>query len=173
MHTQLVMTVIGDDRRGIVDSLASIVKHSGGNWLDSRMALLGGKFAGILRVSCPDEAVDSLRTALKALDKEGLEVHVEENRDTDTAIDAGESIFMEVVGQDRPGIVSQISSAIASQGGNVEKLDTGCESAPMSGELLFTARIKLRLPEGTSLDSLQDAIEKIAADLMVDITFPE
>lgn len=163
------MTVIGDDRRGIVDSLSALVKQSGGNWLDSRMALLGGKFAGILRVTCPDEAVDSLRQSLKALANDGLEVHVEI---TDSTFeDKGETVFLEVVGQDRPGIVSQISRAVAAQGANVEKLDTHCESAPMSGEMLFTAKVKLRLADGASIDGLKQAIEKIAADLMVDATF--
>ena len=51
MRTSLVLTIIGDDRPGIVEQLAEEVLDAGANWEESRMARLAGKFAGLLRVS--------------------------------------------------------------------------------------------------------------------------
>ena len=49
----LVLTLIGPDRPGLVEAVAQPIAANGGNWLESRMAHLGGKFAGILRVDVP------------------------------------------------------------------------------------------------------------------------
>src|SRR6266498_4366947 len=65
MQITLVMTVIGRDRPGLVDSLAGLVAQHGGNWLDSRMSRLGGQFAGILRVQIPVEREAPLVRSLK------------------------------------------------------------------------------------------------------------
>src|ERR1044072_596548 len=76
MQHSLVMTVIGNDRPGLVDSVASIVAEHGGNWLESRMSRLGGQFAGIVHVEVPADREQSLTKALKALDARGLSVVV-------------------------------------------------------------------------------------------------
>src|SRR5258705_2581158 len=76
MERLLVMTVIGQDRPGLVDSVASLVAEHGGNWLESRMSRLGGYFAGILRVEVPDEKQPSLVAALNALASRGLTIVV-------------------------------------------------------------------------------------------------
>jgi glycine cleavage system regulatory protein len=77
------------------------------------------------------------------------------------------------VGNDRPGIVREIAQALARRGVNVDELATGCESAPMSGEVLFRATARLDVPEDVTLESLGEELEKIAADLMVDLTLGE
>jgi len=79
----------------------------------------------------------------------------------------------ELVGSDRAGIIRDISSALASRGVNVDELQTECTSAPMSGELLFNARAKLRVPEGAEIDELHAAIEAIANDFMVEISLSD
>jgi glycine cleavage system regulatory protein len=170
MRVSLVMTVIGPDRPGLVDLLARVVREHGGNWLESRMSHLGGQFAGILRVEAPAEQKEELCRALQALQAEGLSV-VTQVEPAAAPARARASAVIEIVGQDRPGIVSQISHAIARHGVNVEELNTGCESAPMSGETLFRARARLHVPEGCDVAAFRQDLEKIAADLMVEITF--
>ena len=56
----LVLTLIGADRPGLVESLAKRVAAHRGNWVESRMAHLAGQFAGILRVEVPAANVRSL-----------------------------------------------------------------------------------------------------------------
>jgi glycine cleavage system regulatory protein len=163
------MTVIGEDRPGLVESVASLVAEHGGNWLESRMSRLGGQFAGIVHVEVPAEKEKPLTGALQNLATRGLSVVVHSDRASVAAV-SGPTSLLEIVGQDRPGIVQQISHALASFGVNVEELTTECASAAMSGETLFKARAKLSIPSSCNVAELQGKLEKIAADLIVDIS---
>jgi len=169
MQRSLVMTVIGEDRPGLVDSVASIVAEHGGNWLECRMSRLGGQFAGIVHVEVPPEKEQSLADALKALNGRGLNVVVHSDRAVEETTKRPVSI-LEVVGQDRPGIVRQISHALAGFDVNVEELHTECASAAMSGETLFKARAKLSIPPSCNVARLRQELEKIAGDLIVEIS---
>ena len=168
MQATWVMTVIGPDRPGLVGQLSAVIADHGGNWLESRMARLGGQFAGILRVVVPAAMEKKFLAALQALEPQGLSVRVQPDSTAvmPTAYKLG---TVEVVGHDRPGIIRQISQVLAQQQVNVEELTTTCESAPMSGERLFRAVAQVQLPEASGLAQLRLALEQIAADLMVDI----
>jgi glycine cleavage system regulatory protein len=166
------MTVIGKDRPGLVDTIARLVAEHDGNWLESRMCRLGGEFAGILRVHVPSHQEPALVQALKTLASQGLTVVVCADQEP-SAIPARRMARLEVVGQDRPGIVRQISHALAGQGVNVEELETQCASAPMSGEMLFKAQAHVQIPESCNLAQLRQELEEIASDLFVDVHFEE
>ena len=172
MQRLLVMTIIGPDRPGLVRSVAALVAQHGGNWLESRMSRLGGQFAGILRVEVPADQAPSLVPALEALATSGLKVVVSPDAPSASAAPRRLKV-LEIVGQDRPGIVRQISAALAGQNVNVEELQTECSSAAMSGETLFKARALLSVPETCEVESLRRELEKIAADLIVEISLTE
>ena len=166
------MTIIGPDRTGLVESVARVVADHGGNWLESRMCRLGGEFAGILRVELPPEKRRVLLDALQNLQGAGLTVVVQPDPATPAAA-RGRPVKLEVVGHDRPGIVREITSALARANVNVEEFSSECASAPMSGETLFKAGARLQLPEGCDLSALKKGLEKIAADLLVDVSLAE
>ena len=168
MQTSLVMTIISPDRPGLVGQLSAVIADHGGNWLESRMAHLGGQFAGILRIQVSDVQEPKLLAALQALEPQGLSIRVQPDSAPVTPVEPPLGT-VEVMGHDRPGIVRQIAQVFAQQQINVEELITTCESAPMSGEKLFRAIAHVRLPEGGGLGRLQLALEQIASDLMVDI----
>jgi glycine cleavage system regulatory protein len=169
MQRSLVMTVIGEDRPGLVESVASLVTEHSGNWLESRMSRLGGQFAGIVHVDVPADKEKSLTTALLNLAGRGLNVVVK--AENAQPLPAAQPLsLLEIVGQDRPGIVRQISQALAGFNVNVEELNTECASAAMSGESLFKARAKLNIPASCNVGELRRTLEKIAADLIVDIS---
>lgn len=172
MQSTLVMTVIGNDRPGLVELVAGIVAGEGGNWLESRMCRLGGEFAGILRIEVPAEKEGTLLKALKELDTRGLNITIKSD---EAGSDSGSRHFatLEIIGQDRPGIVREISSALARQSVNVEELNTECDSAPMSGETLFKARAKLMIPDTCDVAALRGELELIAGNLLVDVSFAE
>jgi glycine cleavage system regulatory protein len=172
MQSLLVMTVIGRDRPGLVDSLAGLVAEQGGNWLESRMSRLGGHFAGILRVEVPGDKEQALVAGLKRLEASGLTVVVHPDQPKPAAASGRHSV-LEIVGQDRPGIVREISHALASFGVNVEDLHTECASAAMSGETLFVARARLSIPASSDLEKVRQRLEEIAADLIVEISLAE
>jgi glycine cleavage system regulatory protein len=166
------MTVIGPDRPGLVETVASLVSEHGGNWLESRMARLGGQFAGILRVEVPQENAPALTNAMRTLDSKGLHVLVQPDEPLSPAQAPSLSV-LEIVGQDRPGIVRQISSVLAAHASNGEELQTECSSAAMSGETLFRAQAKLGLPSQCDITELRRKLEKIAEDLIVEISLAE
>ena len=173
MQVPLVMTIIGPDRTGLVESVARVVAEHGGNWLESRMCRLGGEFAGILRIELPVEKRQALIDALQTLQGRGLTVVVRPGEPSAAAATVGRQARLEIVGHDRPGIVRQITGALAGAGVNVEEFSSECVSAPMSGELLFRANARLQLPEGCNVAALKTELEKIAGDLLADITFAE
>jgi len=170
--TDLVVTLIGPDRPGLVEAVALAVADHGGNWLESRMAHLAGKFAGILRVEVPGEKTDNLMAALSALDSAGLKIVAEPSAAPGTSTE-GRVLDLELVGLDRPGIVREISQLFAESEANVEELATDRSSAPMSGEMLFTAKARVRLPVSADLASLRKALERLASDLLVEIRLVE
>jgi glycine cleavage system regulatory protein len=164
------MTVIGPDRTGLVESVTRIVTEHGGNWLGSRMSRLGGEFAGILRIEIPAEKKAALLDALQKIP--GLNVTIRSD-ETKISASGGRQTKLEVVGHDRPGIVREISAALARANVNVEEFSSEVVSAPMSGETLFKAAARLQLPERCDLTALKTELEKIAADLLVDVSFAE
>jgi glycine cleavage system regulatory protein len=166
------MTVIGRDRTGLVESIASLVAEHGGNWLESRMCRLGGEFAGILRVHLPPDREAAFRQALEALAEKGLAVVMRPDAPV-PAGSGGRLASLEIVGHDRPGIVRQIAHVLARQGVNVEEFSSECASAPMSGEMLFKATARLHLPPHASLADLRAELEHIASDLLVDVSLTE
>jgi glycine cleavage system regulatory protein len=175
MLATLVMTVIGADRPGLVQLVAARVADHGGNWLESRMCRLGGQFAGILRVEVPQERRDELLEALHTLEAEGLNViiHAEGGapiaRPAGGGEDGGSLATIELVGNDRPGILRSISGVFAAHGLNVEDLESERVNAPMDGGVLFQARATVFVPPQVKLAAVRADLEKIAADLMVDL----
>ena len=172
MQIPLVMTIIGPDRTGLVESVARAVADHGGNWLESRMCRLGGDFAGILRIEVPADKKSPLLAALQNLQLNKLQIVVRADEPVSLPA-AGRQTRLEVVGSDRPGIVREITAALARAQVNVEEFSSEVSSAPMSGETLFQASARLQLPERCDLAALKKDLEKIAADLLVDVSFAE
>src|SRR6056297_3557503 len=161
----LVLTVIGDDRPGLVGTLADAIVRHGGTWDRSSMARLGSKFAGIAEVAVPDDRADDLIAELRAMGDDVLNVVVERAQPVEAP--TGSTVELELVGQDRPGIVREIGEVLAGFGVGIEQLDTTTSSAPMSAEALFEARAVLDLPPDLDRDDLAEALESIAQELMV------
>jgi glycine cleavage system regulatory protein len=167
--TSLVLTILGKDQPGLVDSLAAIIAEHDGNWVESRMAHLAGQFAGILRVEVATDKSAALTTAIKALQSRGLDSMVCADLSQVTPA-TGTTARLDLMGLDQPGIVRKISQVLAAQGVNVEELSTECIAAPNTGQTLFHATAQLRLPSGMEVTTMRTALEQVAADLMVDLT---
>ncbi|MEC8103623.1 MAG: ACT domain-containing protein [Pseudomonadota bacterium] len=164
----LVLTVIADDKPGIVEQLSTVIADHGGNWLESRMAQMAGKFAGILRISIDGEQKSKLVAALSSLDSSGLQVRVETPAaEKDTL--ATHSLALSVVGNDRPGIVREVSQALARIGVNVLELSTQCEPAEMSAVPLFRSEISASIPDSLDHDDVREVLEALSDDLMVEL----
>lgn len=165
------LTCIADDRPGLVSDLSAPISAHGASWKRSQMARLGGKFAGILLLDVPDERADPLVADLMALKDVGLLVTLER---TDAPTEPPSlRVNLELLGDDRPGIVAEISAALASQHVSIQELSTDIRDAPMSGGQLFEAQAVLEAPPATSLEDLRSMLEGIADELMVEISLSD
>jgi glycine cleavage system regulatory protein len=163
----LVLTVIGDDRPGLVSALSAPVNAHGASWERSQMSRLAGKFAGIVMVAVADDRVEALVGGLTALRDEGLQVAVER---TDQPVQReSRRLHLELLGADHPGIVAEISSSLAAHGVSIEDLSTDVREAPMAGGMLFEATAVLEAPAATSIETLRSVLERLADELMVEI----
>lgn len=165
----LVFTVIAQDQPGLVERLAGCVAGHGGNWLESRMVRMADQFAGIVEVSVEAVQRSALVDALESLD--GIRVLVAPRGDA--PMGDRKSVRLELVGNDRAGIVRDLTRLLAGQGVNVESLSTDVVEAPMSGEPLFQCNALLAVPGGLALSDLQQAVETLADELMVELMLSE
>ena len=163
----LVLTVIAQDQPGLVERIAACIAEHGGNWLESRMSRMAGQFAGILRIGVPAEAHEELIDALQGLSGQGIRVLVAESGIEPSC--TWKPISLDLLGNDRPGIVLEITRLLSEHGINVERLSTDVTPAPMSSESLFHAVAVLAVPLTLSLDTLKTHLETLADEMMVEL----
>jgi glycine cleavage system regulatory protein len=161
------LTCIGDDRPGLVSALSAPISAHGGSWERSQMARLAGKFAGVLLVEVPDDRADALVADLTALKDIGLQITLE--RTGVPSSSPSQRLTLDLLGADHPGIVAEISAALAGRHIGIEELSTVVREAPMAGGMLFEARAVLEAPPDTRMDELRSMLEAIADELMVEI----
>jgi glycine cleavage system regulatory protein len=173
VQTSFIVTFIGDDRPGLVEQLSAVIEKNQGNWQESRLSQLGGKFAGLILVALPADGGPSLEADLAALAASGVSVRVTA---TEAIVDAriaapvpGRDISLSVIGPDRRGIVWEISRALAQRQINVLEMTSDVQSAPMSAEMIFTARIAAWIPEATNIDELRASLDEIADHMTLEI----
>ncbi len=164
-----VLSVAGSDRPGLTRALSAAVLSAGGNWLESHLSRLGGLYVGSVLVEVADDGVAELRAAVTAVDAAGLEVRIAP-AGAEAASAGGEALQLSLVGQDRPGIVNQVTGVLSGQGANIEAFDTRLSVEPHSGSPLFHLDARLRLPGGVTAAAVQAALEEISAEIMVDVT---
>jgi glycine cleavage system regulatory protein len=168
MKATLVLTLIGIDKPGLVKAISNVATKHGANWEASRMARLGGRFAGLLLVTLEPSRAESLRRDLEALSDHGLKVVVEESARVEPRRD-WQSLKLELLGTDRVGITHRVAQTLAELGINVDALETECTSAPISGGELFKLSATIACPPDVSLERLRSELERVENDLMVDI----
>jgi glycine cleavage system regulatory protein len=171
LNYSIVLSFIGDDKPGLIEQLASTVSEHQGNWLESRMEHLAGKFVGIARLDCTGENAEALCQALNAQSGQHLLINAELSQQ-DSEAKAAE-LRISILGPDRPGIIREISQALAQRNINVSELHSDVTSAPMSGEALFDARADIQIPDNCDVDDLRDRLDDIANDLTLDISLQE
>ncbi len=168
---QLALTVIGPDRPGLVDDIAKAVLNHQGHWLASNLSHLAGHFAGIVQIEVPESELSAVRASLDALSD--LEIQMAPCLDkpsAETSDDDTPSLLNFVItGNDRPGIVQELSSVISHKGGNIVHFTSKRQSAPNWGVPLFNAVATVQLAKGMNKDEVIRALESITADLTVDV----
>ncbi len=169
MKTRVILSAAGSDRPGLTRSLAEAVLAAGGNWLESHLSRLGGRYVGSVLVELEADRLADFEAAIRAVDASGLAVSLVPAGEEPKA--AGEVLRLELVGQDRPGIVREVTTVLAELGVNIEDFASTTENGAWSGERLFRAAARLNIPPGATSDQVRTALEAISGEIMVDFTF--
>ena len=172
MTTPLVLTFVGNDRPGLINAISEKVAEFGATWLESRSVRLAGKFAGVVLVSVPDESLIPLESALAKLAPSGLRISIDRGAGA-AAEKPARTVKLEIVGKERPGIVRDVTQALTRLGVNIEEFASGLEGEPFTGVEMFHGSARLSVPDGLKLDELRKALERLAAEIMVDLTVDE
>jgi glycine cleavage system regulatory protein len=172
MNTSIVLTFIGEDKPGVVNAISEKIAACGGTWLESRLAHLAGEFAGILMIGIPEERIGELNVALRAVEATGLRIAIKRSAALAVGRD-GATLVLNLVGNERSGIVRDVTHALTSLGVNIEEFNSGIEGAPFTGGELFRAKARLYVPNGISREHVQETLERLAAEIMVDLSVSE
>ena len=172
MTTPLVLTFVGDDRPGLVNAISEKVVDFGGTWLESRSVRLAGKFAGVVLVKVLDENLIPLEAALAKLAPSGLRVSIARGAAAESER-PHRTVKLDVVGNERPGIVRDVTQALTRLGVNIEEFASGLEGEPFTGAEMFRAHARLSVPDTLKLDDLRKALERLAGEIMVDLAVGE
>lgn len=164
----LVLTVVGDDRAGLVQRLADVIAAHGGNWERSELAELAGAFAGVILVEVPADHRDALIGAVEALDELLHITPYTGAEPTDPA--AGDRVTFTVLGNDRPGIVRDITQVLVGGGLSIDRFTSRTAAAPMSGGELFEATVSARTHAGDAVSDAVARLEQLADEIQVDLT---
>lgn len=174
MQTSIVLTIIADDQPGIVNTVSQVLYKHGGSWTESSMASLAGQFAGILLASVASDQAQACVKELQGLESQGLNVtaHVGKEPETTEGASLGPNTseyILDLVGNNRRGIVHDITTILTRHKVNVQHLETVAESVPMGGGEVFKAKARLLIPAAADIDVLETELEEMANELMVDI----
>ena len=170
--TSLVVSIVGADRHGIVRSLAERAQRYGANWAASRMSRLAGEFAGMVHFEVPHENADALANALRGLESSGLQVVVAKSNGAEVS-DAIKSVELELIGDDRVGIVSSLTKILAERNISVESIHTEIIRSGVSGKQTFKIGAHLLVPAKLSVDDLRQELGALAHEMTVDIALGE
>ena len=170
--TQLVVSVVGPDRHGIVSLLADRAQRYGANWAASRLTRLAGEFAGTVHFEVPREHADALSDALRQLASSGLQVVIARS-DAATVPDTLRPVELELVGEDRVGIVSSLTKMLAERGVSIENIHTEVNRSGVSGKQTFKINAHLLVPAALAIDTLRRDLSALASEMMLDIALGE
>lgn len=161
----IIFTLVGSDKPGLISDLAKTVYEMGGNWLGSNFSHMAGHFAGFVQVDLPLEKHQALierlsqHPDLKIHLLPGMTAHQEEQQ----------SVIIDIMGNDKTGIVQELTQILSQFNLNIVKFDSCLETAPNWGGELFKARAIITVAADFDLETLRDKLESVANDLMVDI----
>jgi len=170
VKTDLVLTITCPDRPAIVERIADTIVRFAANWEESRMVRLGGDFAGIVKISVPQEKADALAEALKAAADEEMTVTVKFTSPAVATLSGDYRLGqLRVAGADHDGILHAVCRQLAGRGVNIGALETDVVLAPVSGTPLFQMKAQIEVPPQISLAELKANLSRIGDEFGVDI----
>jgi len=167
MPQHFIVSFIGNDRTGLVEQVAECIRRHEGNWLQSQLSYLEGKFAGLILIDLPPEHAQNLETDLTQLPSGKASVRVTPVSGAETTTSA--SHRLDVLGPDRAGIIKEVSHALSEANINIVAMETRVENAPFTGEPMFKAQLEVNVPVNVDVGILHARLEEIAEAMTLEI----
>lgn len=163
-----VVTINGADRHGIVHAMAERAQRYGANWTASRLARAAGEFAGMVHFEVPPENADAFANALQGLEVGGLKLVITKSG-TANIPSSLRMVELELVGDDRVGIVSSLTKMLTARGISIENIHTELIGGGSEGKQTFKVGAQLLVPSALSMDALEQELGTLANEMMLDI----
>ncbi|MBU2710621.1 glycine cleavage system protein R [Zooshikella harenae] len=172
---EVVITLLAPDRPGIIETISQVIAAHEGNWLDSKLSLFNGQFAGIAHIYVPNKFLPSLTEQFNQLTAQKIAIHHAVIDQANTSVQKAsaeqeKTYTLHLLGNDRPGIVRDITKILLEFKINITDIQTEHTSAPMSNDAIFKASAVLRVPQSANIDLIKSNLEKLANELIVDVT---
>ena len=162
------MSALGKDNHGIVGKLSKAILDAECSIQDTRMSVLSGEFAILLKIEGNWDRLTRLEDHLPELEKKlGLTIITERTETSDassTLIPYG----VDVVSLDQPGIVHNLSSFFAERSINIEDMLTNSYAAAHTGTPMFAVRITVGIPSDVKIADLRDEFMEFCDGLNID-----
>lgn len=172
MTDSVVFVVTGEDRPGVVESIAEVVASHEASWVESEVVRVAGKVAGILQVEVPKQNADKLISDMQALGSRGLQIRVDTRSGEDPHLNDRQAA-VEISGPDKPGIVLQISRILARNGINIDEFHTQRLEVTSGGGRSFRADIRVSMPKHIDSRDIARAIDLMSDSLHLEATMHE
>ncbi|MGV6825559.1 MAG: glycine cleavage system protein R [bacterium] len=155
-NSYLVISSLGKDHPGIVDSLSRAISDLDCNIADSRMTVLGGDFAVLLMVEGPWNQLAKLEDQLPELQRKLNLTIISDRTEARKPTEEVLPYLVEVVSLDHPGIVHQLASFFSQRNINIEDLNTTSYAAPHTGTPMFAVTISVGIPARMQIADLRE-----------------
>lgn len=168
MSSNLVISVLGKDRPGIVNELSECILDAGGNIADSRMSVLGGDFAVILMVSGNWNSIAKIESQLAQL-AETLDMTITSRRTEQRPVRRDLLPYgVDVVALDHPGIVHHLASFFSAREINIQGMDTSTYCAAHTGTPMFNVHMTVEIPARLHIATLREDFMEFCDQLNLD-----
>jgi len=163
----LVVTVLSNDRKGIIEDITQSLSSFNVNWTESHFVNFAGKFTGILQLETSEGDSDQVIAKLNALNSTDLQIQVSEAQEAHVPANLTE---FTITANDRSGIVREVAQQLSSAGFSIQSLETSTSAAAMSGDSIFSALVVVTHDiesKDEILELLEDALECLQDDLLI------
>ena len=166
MNKNIILSLIGPDKPGIVSNISKMVKNHSGNIDKSRMIRLGDFFTIMVLINIDKNNRIELEKELNNHSNYQISIYELNNKQTENADDTIYTVHLN--GVDSEGLVYKITNELAKLNINIEELETNRENAPMSGLALFSLTAKITHPK-LDYDILKQKMTELESNLDVNI----
>ena len=162
-----VITVVGEDRVGLVASVTSLLFEAGLNIVDIEQSVIHSQFTMVLLVEPlkPGFDIRQLKRALRGIGRDlDLNIGVVPLREFKGLRLAEEKTpyILTILGSDRPGVVTAISRVLAESSANIEKIKMIARGEFLAMEMLVDIR-------GGNFATLRERLLEVANEIGMDI----